>query len=66
MIKVIVITMIIWMIYRMRNYIRFEDPIKFSSPTFQISELVRMVVNKYKKHMSNIVSDFFVLKFFNI
>jgi len=33
---------------------------------FEIKELVRLTKNKSKKHISNIVSDFFVLKIFNI
>jgi len=43
----------------MRTHNRFQDPIVFPYVIFQIKELVRMTENKPKKHMSNIVSDFF-------
>jgi len=33
---------------------------------FQIKKLVRMVGNKSKKHMSDTIFDFLVLKYFNI
>jgi len=39
----------------------------FSSTSFQIKELVCMTENKFKKHISNIMSLIFVvLKIFNI
>jgi len=49
----------------MRNHSRFQDPIVFPFVIFQIKELVHMDKNKFKKHMSNIVSEFLV-EFFNI
>jgi len=65
--KMVVITIVIWMIWRMRNHSRFQDPIAFPYTIFQIKELACMVWNKFKKCMSNIVSGFFfVLKICNI
>jgi len=50
----------------MINHNRFKDLIVIPSAIFQIKELMYMTRNKPKKHMSNIVSNFLVLKIFNI
>jgi len=49
----IVITAFIWMIWRMRNHNRFQDPIVIPFTIFQIKELVDMTENKFKKHTRN-------------
>lgn len=55
-VKVTVITIVIW---RMRNYIIFQNSIVIAYLIFQIKELKRKTKNKSKKYMNNIVFDFF-------
>lgn len=63
-IKVVVITAIIYTIWRMGNHCRFQVSIAFTFVVFQIKELVNTTGNKYKKHMSYNFFDFFWAKFF--
>ena len=60
----IVISVVIWMIWKMRSHSRFYVLIAFTLVVFQLKELMFMVENKSKKHICNIVSYFFVQKFF--
>jgi len=56
----IVISVVIWMIWKMRSHSRFYVLIAFTLVVFQLKELMFMVENKSKKHICNIVSYFFV------
>lgn len=63
-IKLVIISVIICMIWSMENHNRFNVPISFTSFVFQIKKLVCMTVNKSKK-TCNTISNFFMVKIFN-
>ena len=62
----VVITFSIWMIWRMRNYARFQDKIEISRAILVIKDLTCLVGNSSKASMKNDMFDFNVLKFFGI
>jgi len=64
LIKLVVITFSIWMIWRMRNYARFQDKIEVSAAISVIKDLTRLVGNSSKASMKNDMLDFNVIKFF--
>ena len=66
LIKLAVITFSIWMIWRMRNYARFQVKIDFSRAISVIKDLNCLVGNLSKSSMRNDMFDFNVLKFFDI
>jgi len=63
LIKLVVITFPIWMIWRMRNYARFHVKIDVSTI---IKDLTCLVRSSSKSSMHNDMFDFNVLKFFYI
>ena len=54
------------MIWRMRNYARFQDKIEVSRTISVIKDLTRIVGNLSKALMKNDILDFNVIKFFGI
>ena len=64
LIKLAVITFSIWMIWRMRNYARFQDKIAVSRAILVIKDLTCIVSNSSKASMKNDMFDFNVIKFF--
>jgi len=54
------------MIWRMRNYARFEDKIEVSTAISVIKDLTRLVGNSSKASIKNDMLDFNVIKFFCI
>ena len=66
LIKLVKLAVIIWMIWRMRNYARFQDKIEVSSAILVIKDLICLVGNSSKASMKNDMFDFNVLKFFGI
>ena len=63
LIKLTVIIFSIWMIWRMRNYVRFQDKIMAISV---IKDLTCLVGNSSKTSMKNDMLDFNVINFFDI
>jgi len=61
-----VITFSIWMIWRMRNYARFQDKIDVYRTISVIKDLTCLVENSSKASMKNDMLDFNVIKFFSI
>jgi len=66
LIKLVVITFSIWMIWRMRNYARFQDMIEVSRAILVIKDLTCLVGNSFKASMKNNILDFNIIKFFGI
>jgi len=66
LIKLVVITFSIWMIWRMRNYARFQDKIEVSKAISVIKDLTCVMGNSSKASMKNDMLDFNVIKFFGI
>jgi len=66
LIKLAMITFSIWMIWRMRNYVRIQDKIEVSRVILVIKDLTCLVGNSSKASMKNDMFDFNVLKFFGI
>jgi len=66
LIKLVVITFSIWMIWRMRNYARFQDKIEVSRTISVIKDLTCLVGNLSKASMKNDMLDFNVITFFGI
>jgi len=66
LIKLVVTTFSIWMIWRMRNYARFQDKIDVSRAISLIKDLACLVGNSSKASMRNDMLDFNVIKFFGI
>ena len=66
MIKLVVITFSIWMIWRIRNYVRFQNKIEVLRAISVIKDLTRLVRNSFKASMKNDMLDFNVIKFFDI
>jgi len=64
LIKLVVITFSIWMIWCMRNYARFQDKIEVSKAILVIKHLTCLVENSSKASMKNNMLDFNVIKFF--
>ena len=60
------ITFSIWMIWRMRNYARFQDKIDVYRTISVIKDLTCLVENSSKASMKNDMLDFNVIKFFSI
>jgi len=54
------------MIWRMRNYPRFQDKIDVSRAILEIKDLTCLVGNSSKASMKNDMLDFNVIKFFGI
>ena len=54
------------MIWRMRNYARFQDKIEVSKVISVIKYLICLVRNSFKASMKNDMLDFNVIKFFGI
>jgi len=63
LIKLVVITFSIWMIWQMRNYARFQDKIDVSRDISVIKDLTCLVDNSSKASMKNDMLDFNVIKF---
>jgi len=66
LIKLIVISFSIWMIWRMRNYARFQVNIDFSRAIYTIKDFTCLVGNSSKSSMRNDMFDLNVLKCFDI
>ena len=66
LIKLVVITFSIWMIWSMRNYARFQDKIEVSKAILVIKDLTCLVGNSSKASLKNDILDFNVIKFFGI
>jgi len=66
LIKLVVITFSIWMLWRMRNYARFQDKIEVSRAISVIKDLTCLVGKSSKASMKNDMMDFSVIKFFGI
>jgi len=66
LVKLTVITFYIWMIWRLRNYARFQDKIEVSMAILVIKYLTCLVGNSSKASMKNDMFDFNMLKFFGI
>jgi len=66
LIKFVVITFSIWMLWRIRNYARFQDKIKVSRAISVIKDLSCLVGKSSKASMKNDMMDFSVIKFFGI
>jgi len=66
LIKLAVITFSIWIIWCMRNYVRFQDKIEVSRIILVIKNLTCLVRNSSKTSMKNDMLDFSVIKFFGI
>jgi len=64
--KLALVTFSIWMIWRMRNYTRFQDKIDVSRAISIIKDLTCLVKNLSKASMKNDMLDFNVIKFFCI
>jgi len=64
--KLVVITFSIWMIWRMRNYVRFQDKIDVSRAISTIKDLTCLVGNSSKASMKNDMLNFIVIKFFGV
>ena len=64
LIKLVVITVSIWMIWRMRNYVHFQDKIEVSRAILVIKYLNLLVGNSFKASMKNDMLDFNVIRFF--
>jgi len=54
------------MIWRMRNYARFQDKIEVSKAISTIKDLTCLVGNSSKASIKNDMLDFNVIKFFRI
>jgi len=66
LIKFIVITFSIWMIWRMRNYARFQDKIEVFRAMSVIKDLTCLVGNSSKASMKNDMLVFNIIKCFGI
>jgi len=66
LIKLAVITFSIWMIWRMRNYARFQDKIDVSRAISVIKDLTCLVGNSFKALMKNDILDSNVIIFCGI
>jgi len=66
LIKLVVITFSIWMLWRIRNYTRFQDKIEVSTAISVIKDLTCLVGKSFKASMKNDMMDFSVIKFFGI
>jgi len=66
LINLVVITFSIWMIWRMRNYARFQDKIDVSRAISIIKDLTCLEENSSKDSMKNDMLDFNVIKYFGI
>jgi len=66
LIKLVVITFSIWMIWCTRNYARFQDKIDVFRAISVIKDLTCLVGNSSKASMKNNMLDFNVIKFFGI
>ena len=66
LIKLVVLTFSIWMIWRMRNYARFQDKIGVSKPILIIKDLTCLMGNSSKASVKNDILDLKVIKFFGI
>ena len=66
LIKLVVITFSIWMIWRMRNYARFQVNIDLSRVISTIKDFTCLVGNSSKSNMMNDMYDFNVLQFVGI
>ena len=66
LLKLVVITFSIWMIWRMRNYARFQDKIDVSRAISVIKDLTHLAGNSYKASMKKDMLDFNFITFFGI
>jgi len=66
LIKLVVITFSIWMIWHIRNYARFHNKIEVSRAISVIKDLTCLMGNSSKASMKNDMLDFNVIKFFGI
>jgi len=66
LLKLAVITFFIWMIWRMRNYARFQDKIDVFKAISIIKDLTCLVGNSSKASMKNDMLDLNVIKFVGI
>ena len=66
LIKFVVITFSIWMIWCTRNYARFQDKIDVSKTISVIKDLTCLVGDSSKPSMKNDMLNFNVIKFFGI
>jgi len=66
LIKLVVITFSIWMLWHMRNYARFQVKIEVSRAISVIKDLTCLVGNSFKASMKNDMMGFSVIKLFGI
>jgi len=66
LIKLVVITFCIWMIWHMKNYARFQDKIVVFRAISIIKDLTCLVGNSSKASMKHDMLDFNVINFFGI
>ena len=66
LIKIIVITFSIWIIWCMRNYARFQVKTDLSRAISTIKDFICLVGNSSRSSMRNDMFDFNMLKFFDI
>ena len=66
LIMLAVITFTIWMIWRMRNYVRFQDKIDFSRAISIIKDLIFLLGNSSKVLMKNDRLNFNIINFLGI
>ena len=60
------ITYSVWMIWRMRNHVRFQENISICSAIQSVKGFIKMTGNSSKKYMLNDIVNFSYLKFFYI
>ena len=65
-VRLATITYSIWMIWRMRNHVRFHENISICSTIQTIKDFIKMTGNSSRKHMCNDIVHFSYLKFFYI
>jgi len=66
LIKLVVITFSIWMIWHMRNYVTFQDRIDVSRAILVVKNLTCLVRNSSKASIKNDMLNFNVINFFGI
>lgn len=62
----VAVSAVVWMIWHMRNHLRFQSPFHLNTAICSITNLVRLASNFSAKMMHNTVYDFKVLKFVGI
>jgi len=66
LVRLATITYSIWMIWRMRNHVRFQENISIFSATQTVKGFTIMTGNSSRKNMHNDIIEFYYLKFFYV